>query len=81
MRTTIDMPDALLRRVKIAAAQRKTTFRAMVVDALERTLDDSPSSFRLEDVSVGSAGHATETVSSASINQAIDAQRETGFNS
>ncbi len=35
MKTTIDLPDDLLLRAKIAAAQRKTTLRALVVMGLE----------------------------------------------
>lgn len=35
MKTTIDLPDDLLHRAKIAAAQRKTTLRALVVTGLE----------------------------------------------
>jgi hypothetical protein len=35
MKTTIDLPDDLLLRAKIAAAQRKTTLRALVVTGLE----------------------------------------------
>ena len=35
MKTTIDLPDDLLHRAKITAAQRKTTLRALVVTGLE----------------------------------------------
>lgn len=35
MKTTIDLPDELLHRAKVAAAQRKTTLRALVVTGLE----------------------------------------------
>ncbi len=38
MKTTIDLPDALYRRVKIAAAERATTLRALVIESLERGL-------------------------------------------
>ena len=73
------MPDALMRRVKMTAAQRKTTFRALVVDALERTLDEAPHYFELEDASVGSTREG-DTVSNATINELIDTQRESRFN-
>ncbi len=73
------MPDALMRRVKMTAAQRKTTFRALVVDALERTLDEAPQFFELEDASVGST-REEDTVSTAAINELIDDQRENRFN-
>lgn len=42
MRTTIEMPDTLYRRVKILAAQRQTTFKRLVTDALESALLDEP---------------------------------------
>lgn len=73
------MPDALMRRVKMAAAQRKTTFRALVVDALERTLDEVPNSFKLEDASVGSTREG-DPVSNAAINELLETQRESRFN-
>ena len=82
MRTTIDMPDALMRRVKMIAAKRKTTFRALVVDALERTLDETPSTFELEDAAVGSSSGDSEEeaiVSNAAINERINSQRESRF--
>ncbi len=72
------MPDALMKRVKVTAARRKTTFRALVVDALERTLDEAPQHFELEDASVGSTA-PINTVSTQTINEAIDEQRQQGF--
>ena len=38
MRTTIDIPDALGRRVKIRAAQEGRSLKALVTQALEREL-------------------------------------------
>jgi hypothetical protein len=35
MRTTIDVPDELLHRAKIAAAQRKTTIKELVIIGLD----------------------------------------------
>lgn len=35
MKTTIDLPEDLLHRAKITAAQRKTTLRELVVRGLE----------------------------------------------
>lgn len=35
MKTTIDLPEALLHRAKITAAQRKTTLKDLVVQGLE----------------------------------------------
>ena len=79
MRTTIDMPDALMQRVKTVAAERKTTFRALVVDALERSLDPAPKNFRLEDAAVGESPRKAERIESDAINRAIDAQRDRTF--
>jgi len=38
MRTTLDLPDNLMRRAKIAAVERGTTLRELVGAALEREL-------------------------------------------
>jgi hypothetical protein len=38
MRTTLDLPDELLKRAKIEAVQRGTTLRDLVSAALEREL-------------------------------------------
>lgn len=38
MKTTIELPDALLRDAKAAAMSRRTTFAALVTRALEREL-------------------------------------------
>jgi len=35
VKTTIDLPDDLLQRAKIAAAQRRTTLKDLVVQGLE----------------------------------------------
>jgi hypothetical protein len=39
MKTTIDFPDDLLVRAKIAAAQRKTSLREMVVQGVNYIID------------------------------------------
>jgi hypothetical protein len=39
MRTTIDIPDALLRRTKAIAAIRGVTLKQIVVDAVEREIN------------------------------------------
>jgi hypothetical protein len=44
MKTTIDLPDELLHRAKIVAAQRKTTFKQLVeagLDCILRSDTDS----------------------------------------
>lgn len=35
MKTTIDLPDDILRRAKIVAVQRKTTLKDLVIQGLE----------------------------------------------
>ena len=39
MRTTLDIPDSIGRRVKIAAARRGLSMKALIVAALENELD------------------------------------------
>jgi len=62
-----------MKRAKRAAAQRKTTLRMLMLDALERSLREKPSAFELRDAS---AGPPTRSVDPVSINRAIDEQRE-----
>ncbi len=38
MRTTLDLPDDILRRAKIEAVERGSTLRQLVVDALQREM-------------------------------------------
>ena len=38
MKTTIDLPDALLEQSKIAAAKRRTTLKKLVIEGLETVL-------------------------------------------
>ncbi len=42
MRTTLDLPDDILRRAKIAAVERGSTLRQLVVDALRHELEGGP---------------------------------------
>ena len=78
MRTTIDVPDDLLKRARPLLAERKMTFRALVIDAVERAIATPPVSFRLRDASVGHTGDGGG-VSNESINRAIDQAREPSF--
>lgn len=39
VKTTIDLPDTLYRRARIRAAERGTTLRAMLIEALEESLE------------------------------------------
>lgn len=73
MRTSIDIPDALMERAKRAAARRKTTLRRLVLDALEQSLREGPRRFKLRDAA---AGDPAEVVDAAAINRWIDDQRE-----
>jgi hypothetical protein len=38
MRTTLDLPDEILRRAKIEAVERGSTLRQLVIDALQREI-------------------------------------------
>lgn len=38
MKTTIDLPDAILERTKIAAARRRTSIKNLVIEGLETVL-------------------------------------------
>lgn len=38
MKTTLDLPDDLMHRAKIVAAQRRTTLRQLFMSGLERVL-------------------------------------------
>jgi hypothetical protein len=38
MRTTLDLPDDILRRAKIEAVERRSTLRQLVIDALQREM-------------------------------------------
>lgn len=39
MRTTLDLPDDILRRAKIAATERGYTLRQLIIDALRREIE------------------------------------------
>ncbi len=77
MRTSVDIPDALMDRVRVCLAKRKLTFRTLVISALENALQTEAKSFQLRDASVGAVSE-TE-VSSEDINRAIDEQRMPSF--
>jgi hypothetical protein len=71
------MPDCLIKRVKKVAAERHTTLRVLMIDALERSLNapETPA-FTLRDAS---AGRSAYTVNNDQINLAINEQREHPF--
>lgn len=71
------MPDVLFQRAKTMMAKRRMTFRSLVIDALERALDDQRSGrFVLREASAGYTADKRGGVSSKSINQTIDETRE-----
>ena len=44
MKTTIDLPEELVRRAKVAAAQRRSTLKNLVIEGLEAALSrETPS--------------------------------------
>ena len=79
MRTTVELPDSLMARVKRRLAKRNLTFRALVISALEQVLREEDKPFKLRDASAG--GYTEEKVSSEAINRAIDEQRQPSFRS
>lgn len=42
MKTTIDLPDAILHRAKITAAQRKTTLKELIIQGLDYATRTAP---------------------------------------
>jgi len=46
MRTTLDLPDDILRRAKIAAVKRGSSLRQLVADALSREIEEAAPSTR-----------------------------------
>lgn len=77
MRTTIDMPDGLMQRVREVSAARNTTFRALVIEALEKILEPDRKPFQLRDASAGKAYDPSQGgLSPLQINQQIDQVRE-----
>jgi hypothetical protein len=77
LRTTVDIPDFLLGRVKKRIHTQNMTFRSLVILALERALEEDAEPFRLRDASIGNRGR--KTISNDEINQLIDTQRDSNF--
>ena len=46
MKTTLELPDEMVRKAKILAAERKTTLRELVLQGLEHVLDGNQVSAR-----------------------------------
>ena len=60
MRTSIDVPDALLAKAKAVARQRGGTLRELVIEGLRSVLEKQAKSprFRLRDAAYGKGGLA-----------------------
>jgi len=57
MRTSLDIPDPLLRKAKALARARRTTVRQLVLEGLRTVLEQPPKKpERLEDWSFGGKG-------------------------
>lgn len=77
MRTTVDLPDKLVKRIKACTAERKVTFRSLVVAALEKELAEDHGPFQLRDASVGTSNKSP--VPNEVINRHLDASRDFVF--
>lgn len=82
MKTTIDLPDDLLHRAKVVAAQRKTTLKELMVQGLEyatrRPLQDADTerqerAARL--IAALSCGRNTEPIGRLNREEIYDRQR------
>ena len=60
MRTSVDIPDPLLRRAKKVARDRGTTLKQLLIDGLRSILDSQgrAAPYRMKDCSFGSGGLA-----------------------
>jgi hypothetical protein len=58
MRTTVDINEALARRVRALMNRRGTTLRALIEEGLRRVVDEGrpEEPFRLRDATVGEGG-------------------------
>lgn len=77
MRTTVDLPDNLVKRIKARTAEKNVTFRSLVIAALEKELAEKSGSFQLRDASVGACKKLP--VSNETINRYLDASRDFNF--
>jgi len=77
MRTTVDLPDKLVKRIKACTAERKVTFRALVVAALEKELAEDQGPFQLRDASAGVTKKSP--VPNEVITRHLDASRDFSF--
>ncbi|MDX2021496.1 MAG: hypothetical protein SF187_14735 [Deltaproteobacteria bacterium] len=71
MRTTVDLPDALLERARPLLAARHMTLTSLFVQALEQLVCAEAPSFKLRDSTDGYPA-GDQQVSSEQINLAVD---------
>ncbi len=62
MKTTVDLPDSILERTKIAAARRRTTIKNLIIEGLETVLrEDAPADDTEAFVAAFSRGSNTDS--------------------
>lgn len=76
VRTTVDIPDHLLERVKPHLLKKGLTLRSVVVDALERLMRPNETAFRMRDASVGYCAEPREGVNASQVNAAVQELNE-----
>jgi hypothetical protein len=63
MKTTIDLPEEILHRAKVAAAQRKTTLKELVLSGLQTVLSQNADERQASDLADAlTIGHNTQPV-------------------
>lgn len=77
MKTTVELPDALFRSVKAAAAQRNTTLKELFIHALQREVaadTSKPDSlpFDVDELGLPMLHNQNKPVSSALVNSLRD---------
>ena len=72
------MPDSLMQKVKAVSISRKTSVRALVIEALEKSLAQNEIPFELRDASAGKVKKKPR-VTAAQVNAEIDQLREGSF--
>jgi hypothetical protein len=83
MRTTLDLPDDLLKRAKIAAVKRGSTLRDLVAEGLRRVLTDEPAAQRKRMTKAPvklPAGHRIPVLSNSEIATLFDQEEVTKLN-
>ena len=60
MKTTIELPDSIVRKAKVIAAERRTTLRALVVQGLEHVITEKHVSAKVPEITAGKRLTRTE---------------------